>query len=465
MFLDISIDNEVIAVEFHVSEKLDLSQHKREWKLVSNGELIQKEELKFEEEAYVLKEVLKAPLNLITKKEDLVALINELLSQELDRHQEGIDDSEEGSENQEVEPYDPKKISIRNDRWAISHTYDLIENWKEVDLTPDFQRNFVWDKKRQSQLIESLMLRIPVPAFYLAESDSGIYQVVDGVQRLTTIRDFLSNKFPLKGLEYLQDQEGKYFKENKELNQKGINREFFREIQLTQISVNIIEAKSPAKVKFDVFRRVNTGGKPLNNQEIRNCLAKPKVRKLLNELALSKEFQIATGGSVRTTRMQAQELVLRFIAFYQSRIISSEKWIYNGNMTEYLDNAIELLNKGQVVDFERIEMAFSNAMKNAAYLFGGYSFRKCLPKDLKPDARKQLINKSLFTTWSVLLSPHSHELLKTKVKPKVFARLLAKKLESDSNFLAAVSYKTNAKTYLDLAFIETWALIDENIAL
>ena len=81
-------------------------------------------------------------------------------------------------------------------------------------------------------------------------------------------------------------------------------------------NVSFVDCSTPSKVKFDVFRRVNTGGKPLNNQEIRNCLASDKTRKLINELANMEEFKIATGGSVRTTRMQAQEIVLRFISFY-----------------------------------------------------------------------------------------------------------------------------------------------------
>ena len=466
MFLELEIDNEVVTVPFKVQSKEDLEDntHCRLWSFISDDNDVLKGivGVNFIEEAYILKEVTMKPSNLVTSDNTLAEIINELLKEELENAQEGIDDSEEGEEG-EIQPYDPKKINIRNDRWSISHMFELINKWDEVDLSPDFQRNFVWDKKRRSQLIESLMLGIPVPAFYLSETLEGRYQVVDGVQRLTTIRDFLDNKFSLRGLEYLKEQEKKFFKE--EGKKKGIDREFVRRIQLTQINVNIIEAKSPNKVKFDVFRRVNTGGKPLNSQEIRNCLAEKRVRALINDLAKSKEFIQATDGSVRTTRMQAQELVLRFIAFYQSQIVKSPEWNYTGNMRTFLDESIDLLNQDKSVSFDKLTTVFLESMKICQHLFGEYCFRKCLPDDLEEGARRQLINKSLFTTWSVILAQFQLEKVLPLVEHRDFAHILAKKLANHGQFYEWVSFNTNDKTSLEGAFKMTRELVKEHLKL
>ncbi|MGB1241985.1 MAG: hypothetical protein ACPG49_05660 [Chitinophagales bacterium] len=212
-------------------------------------------------------------------------------------------------------------------------------------------------------------------------------------------------------------------------------------------------------MKYDVFRRVNTGGKPLNNQEIRNCLADSEPRNLLNELANSDEFIMATNGSVRTTRMQAQELVLRFISFWHERILKEENWTYKGSMTEFLDNAIELLNESKGKHHEKIRKAFSRGMKNAYHLFGEYTFRKCVLEDFAPDARKRLINKSLFTTWSVVLSQYDTSYIKSKTEFKTFAKKLAERLEKDRDYFDKVSYKTNDKESLKVAFGVTEELI------
>ncbi len=461
MFLDILINNESKSIEFQSIMVEELSAHERRWKMVSNGETNGSLELIFKDEAFVLKEIMVQPTGLEIQEDALVDFLNEFLKQEHEKQQEGIDISYEGNDFEEAQPYDPKKISIRNERWTISIIHELINDYDDIELNPDFQRNFVWDIGRQSRLIESLMLRIPIPAFYLSENKNGSYQVVDGLQRLTTINDFLNNKFYLKGLEYLNEQEGKYFQSRGK--QKGIDGQFIKTIKLTQLNINIIESKSPAKVKFDVFRRVNTSGKPLNNQEIRNCLANTKTRDLINELAHSEAFKKATGGSVRTTRMQAQELVLRFIAFYHERILELPEWNYKGNMTEFLDNSVELLNENKEADYQQIRSDFMNAMNNAYHLFGQYSFRKCLPEHLHSKARRQLVNKSLFTTWSVLLSKIDNHIIESKVEYEDFANILAQRLNIDSGYYHSVSYQTNSKFSLYNAFENVQNIITEHI--
>jgi len=463
MFIEIQVNGEIIPVEL-TPRLLEENNESRSWELVNvnGGHPVR---IVFNEQAFVLQKIEYLPeqLNSI-QPENIQAWINDFLKDQLERRQSGVDDSEE-TEQLEPQPYDPHKINIRNQNWSVSHVFELIDKWKSVELAPDFQRGLVWDYARKAQLIESLMLRIPVPAFYLSETDDGRYQVVDGLQRLTAITQFLKNEFPLKYLEYLKEQEGRYFEDDTEKRKKGIEPNYWRNILQTQITVNIIEASSPSKVKFDIFRRVNTGGKPLNNQEIRNCLAEKYTRDMINELAFSKEFKAATGGSIGTVRMEAQELILRFIGLWHDRVKKYPEWSYKGNMTEYLDNAIELLNARKSAHFEEIKEAFYSGMSNAEYLFGQYSFRKCLPDHLQPNARQQLINKSLYSTWSVVLSTVDPEEIASIIPKGAMAEALANELSREGNeYFNAVSYKTNDKASLEKAFSKAEKLLNTNMA-
>lgn len=462
MFVDMLINGKKTPVEL-VAKLINEQGDTRKWELTNanGGPLV---DIRFTERSFVLESVEKLTEQISTDQPDYIRnWINDFLKEQLEKRQSGLDISED-NEQAEPQPYDPRKINIRSQNWAVSHVFELIDKWQQVDLAPDFQRGFVWDYARKSRLIESLMLRIPVPAFYLAETEDGKYQVVDGVQRLTTITEFMKNEFPLKHLEYLNDQEGFFFENNEAINQQGIDGNYWRNILQTQITVNIIEAKSPSKVKFDVFRRVNTGGKPLNNQEIRNCLAEKHTRDLINELAFSDQFRSATSGSVGTARMEAQELVLRFIGLWHDRVKRQSEWIYKGNMTEYLDNAVELLNARKPETFDEIRRAFYSSMTNAEHLFEQYSFRKCLPQHLAPGARQQLINKSLYSTWSVVLSRVATEEVASVLQRGVLATALAEVLNKDEEYFNAVSYKTNDKAVLDVAFRKAERLLSVHFA-
>lgn len=346
--------------------------------------------------------------------------------------EDGFDDAEdeEGEEEEKYNPYDPKLIRVDTKTFSISQINQMI-NDQEIDLSPDFQRGFVWtDITRKSRLIESLLLRIPIPVFYFSQDAEGLFQVVDGVQRLTVINSFMKNEFKLKNLEYLKECNGKWFK-NEKRKEDSLDSIYIRRIQQTQLFINVIDPQTPPRVKYDIFKRINTGGKALNNQEIRNCLATGRTRELLHELAGSRNFLNATRRSISSTRMADEELILRFISFYLIDHGKSSVKEYKGGMDGLLDETVELLNRMDFNTIKEIRRSFLETMDNAFFLFGNNTFRKA-----------NYINKALFLGISRVLSCYPTEEIKGKDKETIAAHL-KEEMAKNEKFNSALSMATN----------------------
>jgi len=333
---------------------------------------------------------------------------------------EYIDSEETGLEFEEPEdrtigkhsPYDPEKIRVETHQFSLRNILDMIED-EEVDLAPDFQRYQVWSIKQKCRLIESVLLRIPLPTFYFSSDDKGVMQVVDGVQRLTTIYKYVRDResFPLSKLEYLNEQVGgKTF--------HNLGTEWVRRINKTQITVNIIDPQTPQKVKFDIFKRLNTGGTPLVAQEIRHCMSKKRSRDFLKRLSTSEEFiQVMPNQIIKHKRMANREMVLRAAAYKlhlpdilgEPNTMSKSYRQYESldsflnDVNDYLDNEIT----DEKMAF--LEQIIKNGLKNAYKLFGSHAFRKW-PLG---DNYTYPVNKALFETWTVLLGQYSWE----KIEP------------------------------------------------
>ncbi|QCJ44717.1 DUF262 domain-containing protein [Bacillus sp. S3] len=349
-------------------------------------------------------------------------------------------------EQQTEVPFDAEKIRIEQRMLSLKYMKELID-LDLLNLYPDFQRNKVWKEiKRKSLLIESLMLRIPIPAFYFYEDEDSVLHVIDGLQRLSTINEFLNGDFKLKGLQYLQDScDGKSFKD---LDAKYVSR-----IYMTQLAVNVIDARTPSQVKYDLFRRINTGGVSLNAQEIRNSIAKPRIRDFLKKLAHSNSFLKATDGGVNDTRMAAQELVLRFIAFYLAYNYDTNELEYHKSDLElFLDRGFEKLNSMNESKLTEIEKAFTQAMNNASGIFGEYAFRKYKSSELNEPVRRKLINKSLFTSWSVLLAEPGLKVTINEFASKNAVYTLANLIETNEDYSNALTIGTNAAPRVDMNF-------------
>jgi hypothetical protein len=257
------------------------------------------------------------------------------------------------------------------------------------------------------------MLKIPLPLFYASETKDDHLFIVDGLQRLSAIKGFvLDKKYKLESLEFLKELEGKRFDEIPDRMQIRINEK--------ELDFAVIGPDSPPEIQRNIFKRLNTGGLPLTEQEIRNALYFGPITDLLEKLVDTNEFQTAVVGSVKDTRMAAQELVLRFFSF---SIMAINEYKRDDEMDSFLSDAMQILNrlidpikytKNRMtlscernhfnVSVNEIEHKFITAMTRAAVLFEKCAFRITTPSKYKKDSQRSPINKSLFELWSILLS-------------------------------------------------------------
>ncbi len=344
-----------------------------------------------------------------------------------------------------IRPFDPEKIKIVRETKTVSLLNTRIQHG-EMDLSPDFQRNAgIWNLKQKSRLIESLLLRIPLPAFYVASDRDENWAVVDGLQRLSTISGFMNGEFSLRGLEYLVQLETLSFEE--------LPRSMQRRIEETELVLNVIQPGTPEEVMFNVFSRINTGGLTLNGQEIRHAINKGPARDLLRDLAQSDEFLKATSGSISDRRMLARECVLRFMAFW----LTDWQEYTSNDLDGFLNSAMRKLN--EMSEFDRMDcaMAFRKGMETAYDVFGEDAFRK---RYLLTDTRKP-ISKPLFETWSVCFAKLSVSDTATVVANADFVRgLFSQFLIEDRDYEVSISNSTGAPARVYQRFSATEHIID-----
>lgn len=352
--------------------------------------------------------------------------------------------------------YGPDDIFVENKPFSLRQIVDLIENG-DIELTPDFQRNFVWDHTRQSKLIESVLLGLPLPSIYLSQYKDGRLTVVDGLQRLTTIKRFLNNEFKLTNLEYLVNCNDKTFAELESV----LSPLRYRRFGQTQVMCFVIDYRSPSQLKFDLFRRLNTGGKPLNNQEIRNCLSRFSVQRVLRNMVELGSFRNATNNSVKDTRMEAREAALRFIYFYEQYSVQNPLGQYNGDMESTLDDFIDDLNRRDYTELEKYVEIYDNALQIAYHLFGDRCFRKVTSNSV--EGRRPPVNKLLMLTMSVLLSKHNGENIIRLNPAGSLIVPLAEFIDTEEYVFQALTWSTNAKWNIEIGFTRFWRFLDENL--
>ncbi|MDW7678981.1 MAG: DUF262 domain-containing protein [bacterium] len=339
---------------------------------------------------------------------------------------EEIDDS---SSSEIKEPFDPSKIDITIKPLIIDSLIKrMISKPMRIDLNSEFQRmGNLWKPEAQSRLIESLLVRIPLPAFYFDGTDENCWKIVDGLQRITTLKNFVIDKsLKLIGLEYLKDYEDKGFDDLPVFLQGRIEE--------TQITAFIINPGTPGDVKYNIFRRINTGGLILTPQEIRHALNQGIPADFVKELASLDEFRRATNYTLEgSKRMEDRDFVTRFTGFY----LDYDN--YQPDLDSFLNKAMAKLNELNSSERKKAKNDFIKAMKAAYDIFGNDAFRKRYHEHEK---RKPL-NKALFDSWSVNLAKLSNEELTTLIsqKDKVKNRFI-EIMNSDERFQSSISSAT-----------------------
>ena len=337
-------------------------------------------------------------------------------------------ETDDSSGTDEPEPWDPEKIRIHTKHYSLRQVVDMIHE-KDIDLAPDFQRGFVWKARQRSGLIESLLLGIPLPSFYFNEDDKGRLQVVDGVQRLTTIYRYVTELADrLDEVTYLHDLKGQRYDQLASLYQ--------RRLRSAQFVAHVIDPQTPYRVKFDIFRRINTGGTPLSAQEIRHCMSNTRSRHFLKELVSDETFVTATGGALeRHPRMADREVALRFIAF---RLFGSDDYMRHDGFDEFLGFVTEQLDDPANEGLDQLRRDFVRGMTNGYTVFRDYAFRKW-PLG---DDRKNPINRALFESWGTVLADYDEATIHGVADE--LAERARRMMAYDLGFIESISSATGA---------------------
>lgn len=356
-----------------------------------------------------------------------------------------IEDQGADPDDPPTKPYAVAKLKMETKHLSVFQALRKIEK-KEIDLNPDFQRAFVWDAQKQSRLIESILIRIPLPAFYLDATDQIHWSVVDGLQRLTTLDRYCRGaSFPLTGLQFLRELEGLRFNELPSKYQVLVEDD-------TQLLFYNLMPGTPVEAKFTIFSRVNTGGMQLTAQEIRHALNQGKVTVLLAELARHPVFRSITAGVVESLRMSDREIILRAVAFLH---LGSDAYKEFGELDAFLLHAMAELNKQPQSSLDQLAKTFISSLEKVKAIFGKHAFRKFTYSG----ARRSPFNKALFEAWAVAVADYSMvSLVKRKDDiAEAFSNLIA----TSPSFERSISSSTSSYSAVSNRFRRIQKLLKE----
>lgn len=342
-------------------------------------------------------------------------------------------------------PFNPNSIDVDIATVNLGMLIEQLEN-EEIDLNPDFQRaSDIWSPTKKSRLIESILLGLPLPSFYFSEdSYSQKLSVIDGLQRLCAIKDFVIKKIlKLQDLQFLHNFEG--------LGYEDLERPEIRRIKSLKITMNTLRKTTPNEVKFVIFQRVNTAGEPLTPQEMRHALNQGPAADFIKEIADLESFKKATNYKVDTKRMQDRDFANRFVAFYLGYKD------YKGELDAFLNEKMGELNRFSEVQRQEIRIAFDKSMECCYDIFKEDTFRK----RFAIGERRKPISKAVFDTVSVNIAWLSDAQRRTLVNSASLVRERMMELFHDEKFLRSITTGTGQKYSVQTRFSEFKSLIDK----
>lgn len=322
--------------------------------------------------------------------------------------------------------------------YELKRRYEAKE--KRIIIDSEFQREDVWKKNRKIELIESVLMGLPLPIFYFTQDKYGRLIVVDGRQRLTALFEYMTDQFKLDKMKILPELNKKKFSDLPPVLQGRI--EDF------QIQAHVIMPPTPDRIKFDIFERVNRGGVQLNQQEIRNALYQGKATKLLGCVAASEAFSKATGNAfAKEKRMKDRYLLTRFLALYlqyQGRIKDNfgQPYQYRDDIDDLLGRGLEEVNQMSSGEVEYLQEFLNRTLEKSFYYLGPDAFR------MNQADRKSPVNMNVFETvmWIMQYVPMNDPKLLQQVKSEVEA------------FINSEPFKNNIGNHRDHSLKLQWRL-------
>lgn len=272
-------------------------------------------------------------------------------------------------------------------------------NDDSIILTPDYQRNYLWDNKKASKLIESILLNIPIPVIYASEEQNGKWNVVDGLQRLNSLKRFYLDEFKLTGLEILSNFNGLKYSELPEQIRNRIDR--------GDLTIILLLSSSSPEIQYDIFMRLNSGAVQLNEQELRNCLYRGTLNdKIKNELIYNKHFKEIFNWDIMHKRMIDVETILRYLAFSENYDIRSNQIInYDGRVKNLINNFMIKYQNANIDDLKKFEYKFNSGIEKCYEVFGKQAFKK---KNTNGNYDTR-INRPLYETIMICFEKYSLE--------------------------------------------------------
>lgn len=323
------------------------------------------------------------------------------------------------------EPQEEKEDSYTDDglfkisSWGADLSFrELIARYDDDELVkPEIQRNYVWDRVEASRFIDSVLLGLPLPSIFLAKTSNEKLLIIDGYQRLMTIRDFVkgiftadNTVFSLSSSNKIHERwRGKTFIQLSPEEQRKIRNStihaiiFMQQKEMTNDEQKDITKEAPKDTSlYQIFERINTSGRSLLPQEIRNCVYQGPFNSLLIELNKLTKWRKLIGNEKPDSRMRDLELILRFFALSDDFILKSEKAPYNISLKKYLNEFMDSKNKPKYIPDLREK--FITTLDFVQAKFGESAFHNISPSDptkLVPNLSSTVFDAIMISGWQM----------------------------------------------------------------
>lgn len=351
------------------------------------------------------------------------------------------DDYDEDSKIPYEIPKEVRKITTQAYDKSVSDIVRMIED-KDIRLDPDYQRNYVWDNKKASMLIESIILNVPIPVIYVSQEEDDSWSVIDGLQRLSSLKRFFDGKFKLSGLEILSD-----------LNKSDIttlNPKALRMLKNGLLRVIMITHDSNEEIKYDVFMRLNTGSVHLTEQELRNCLYRGTLNKFLKEVVQNQKWLALMGLKEPHKRMADREMVLRFLAIWKNW--DNENGVlngYKGRMKSFLNAFMNDHKEIKGQEANEWKQQFEVTVEKVYQVYGEYAFKR----QGLDGMREKTINRAIIDV--IMLSATQHSMNELMANRDRIAKRFLEMTNNDVEFRNSIKIGTS-DTKVITSRLSTW---------